>query len=131
MSTKKKKIKYGEVEISDEEFDPRNIKERITIFLDQDIVDHFRAEAKKEITGYQTLINAALRSYVIKTPIEKRLEIIEKNLIDSGNRSKNRQKRLHECQKSLIITTELPIRRVLWLKNQTQHLWLHCNHQQL
>lgn len=80
MSTKKKKIKYGEVEISDEEFDPRNIKERITIFLDQDIVDHFRAEAKKEITGYQTLINAALRSYVIKTPIEKRLEIIEKKL---------------------------------------------------
>ncbi|MCM0607341.1 MAG: BrnA antitoxin family protein [Xanthomonadaceae bacterium] len=80
MSTKKKQIKYCEVQISDEVFDPRNMKERITIFLDEDIIDHFRLEAKKEGTGYQTLINSALKSHVIKTPIEKRLEMIEKKL---------------------------------------------------
>ena len=41
-------------------------KTRITIRLDQDIVDHFfqLAEASGGVTGYQTLINAALREYL-------------------------------------------------------------------
>lgn len=37
-------------------------KTRITIYLDDEILDHFRALAKRYGTGYQTLINAALRS---------------------------------------------------------------------
>ena len=41
-------------------------KTRITIRLDQDIVDRFlqMAEASGGATGYQTLINAALREYL-------------------------------------------------------------------
>jgi len=41
-------------------------KVRITIRLDQDIVDRFfaLAEASGGATGYQTLINAALREYL-------------------------------------------------------------------
>ena len=41
-------------------------KTRITIRLDQDIVDRFFAIAEKSggATGYQTLINAALREYL-------------------------------------------------------------------
>jgi len=41
-------------------------KVRITIRLDQDIVDRFfhMAEASGSGTGYQTLINAALREYL-------------------------------------------------------------------
>ena len=41
-------------------------KVRITIRLDQDIVDRFlqMAEASGGETGYQTLINAALREYL-------------------------------------------------------------------
>ena len=41
-------------------------KVRITIRLDQDIVDRFfqMAEASGGGTGYQTLINAALREYL-------------------------------------------------------------------
>jgi uncharacterized protein (DUF4415 family) len=41
-------------------------KTRITIRLDEDIVDHFlkEAEASGGATGYQTLINQALRQYV-------------------------------------------------------------------
>ena len=41
-------------------------KVRITIRLDQDIVDRFlqSAEASGGATGYQTLINAALREYL-------------------------------------------------------------------
>lgn len=41
-------------------------KTRITIRLDQDIVDRFFAMAERSggTTGYQTLINAALRDYL-------------------------------------------------------------------
>jgi uncharacterized protein (DUF4415 family) len=41
-------------------------KVRITIRLDQDVVDRFlqMAEASGGATGYQTLINAALREYL-------------------------------------------------------------------
>lgn len=37
-------------------------KTRITIYLDDDVLDHFRALARRYGTGYQTLINAGLRS---------------------------------------------------------------------
>ena len=45
--------------------EPEN-KARITIRLDQDIVDRFfqMAEQSGGTTGYQTLINAALREYL-------------------------------------------------------------------
>lgn len=36
-------------------------KTRITIMLDDDVIEHFRSRAEKEGTGYQTLINALLR----------------------------------------------------------------------
>lgn len=41
-------------------------KTRITIRLDEDLVDHFLSEAEKSggLTGYQTLINDALRQHV-------------------------------------------------------------------
>ncbi|MCB1020893.1 MAG: BrnA antitoxin family protein, partial [Acidobacteria bacterium] len=41
-------------------------KVRITIRLDEDLIDHFNQLADRTggKTGYQTLINAALREYV-------------------------------------------------------------------
>ena len=36
-------------------------KTRITIMLDDDVIEHFRAQAEAEGIGYQTLINALLR----------------------------------------------------------------------
>ena len=40
-------------------------KVRITIRLDQDLVDHFRDKVRKAHCGnYQTLINDALREYI-------------------------------------------------------------------
>lgn len=36
-------------------------KTRITIMLDDDVIEHFRAQAEAQGTGYQTLINALLR----------------------------------------------------------------------
>lgn len=41
-------------------------KTRITIMLDDDLIEFFRAKADAEGTGYQTMINATLRSTVAK-----------------------------------------------------------------
>ncbi len=37
-------------------------KTRITIMLDDDVIEFFRAQAEEQGGGYQTLINAALRA---------------------------------------------------------------------
>ncbi len=41
-------------------------KTRITIMLDDDIIEHFRRTAEAQGSGYQTMINAALRSAMAK-----------------------------------------------------------------
>ena len=42
-------------------------KTRITIHLDDDVINAFRAKAEQEGRGYQTLINAALRQHLATT----------------------------------------------------------------
>lgn len=42
-------------------------KTRITIMLDDDVIEHFRARAEALGTGYQTLINAALNEVASRT----------------------------------------------------------------
>lgn len=53
-------------------------KKTITIMLDPDIIEHFKAEAEDSRTGYQTLINQALRDSIEGSrafdPIEKLLK---------------------------------------------------------
>jgi len=39
-------------------------KTRITIMLDDDLIEFFRAKAEAQGTGYQTMINATLRASV-------------------------------------------------------------------
>lgn len=41
---------------------PSSGKTRITIMLDDDVIEFFRAKAEAQGTGYQTMINAALRA---------------------------------------------------------------------
>ena len=41
---------------------PSTGKTRITIMLDDDLIEFFRAKAEAQGTGYQTMINATLRS---------------------------------------------------------------------
>lgn len=57
------KGKRGSINVPEPE--PRG-KTRITIRLDEDIVDHFlkMADASGGATGYQTLINEALRQHI-------------------------------------------------------------------
>jgi len=39
-------------------------KTRITIMLDDDVLEHFRTNAEAQAIGYQTMINTALRAAV-------------------------------------------------------------------
>lgn len=46
---------------------PRKGKTRISIFIDNSILDQFRVRAQKTGTGYQTMMNEALRQYLSET----------------------------------------------------------------
>ncbi|HKU14345.1 MAG TPA: BrnA antitoxin family protein [Steroidobacteraceae bacterium] len=46
-------------------------KTRITIMLDNDLLMAFRAQAEAEGTGYQTLINQALRRAAGASPVDE------------------------------------------------------------
>ena len=46
---------------------PSKGKTRITIMLDDDILEHFRSRAEAAGMGYQTMINAALREAAART----------------------------------------------------------------
>ena len=43
-------------------------KTRITIMLDDDVIEHFRTQAEAQGIGYQTLINALLRKAAMGAP---------------------------------------------------------------
>ena len=46
---------------------PQKGKTRISIFIDNAVLDAFRARAVKAGTGYQTMMNEALRKYLSET----------------------------------------------------------------
>ena len=46
---------------------PPKGKTRISIFIDNAILDEFRSRAEKAGTGYQTMMNDALRKYLSET----------------------------------------------------------------
>jgi uncharacterized protein (DUF4415 family) len=52
---------------------PTKGKTRITMYLDTDILNDFRERADKAGYGYQTMINEALREYLVKsgTPLDE------------------------------------------------------------
>ena len=43
---------------------PQKGKTRISIFIDNGVLEEFRARAQKAGTGYQTMMNDALRQYL-------------------------------------------------------------------
>ena len=44
-------------------------KTRITIMLDDDVIDSFKNKAESSGRGYQTMINEALRQALIPSPL--------------------------------------------------------------
>jgi hypothetical protein len=83
MKSKKNnpKIKYGNVDIPDDAFDPKHTKIKITSWFDADIILELQDRAEREGIKYQTYMNMTLRKAVLNTPsLEKRVENIEKIL---------------------------------------------------
>lgn len=68
--------------------EPKNVREsksRITIYLDADIVEHFKTQAENSKIGYQTLINQTLRETITGAQTaEKADEVIERLLQDKN-----------------------------------------------
>jgi len=50
-------------------------KTRISIFIDNAVLDEFRARAEKAGTGYQTMMNEALRRYLseLEQPVTEKV----------------------------------------------------------
>jgi len=46
---------------------PQRGKSRITIYIDDDVLETFRKRADNAGRGYQTMINEALRAYLAKS----------------------------------------------------------------
>lgn len=63
----------------------KEAKSRITIYLDADIVEHFKTQAEISKTGYQTLINQTLREKITGMQSNTNAdELIEKLLQDKN-----------------------------------------------
>ena len=54
---------------------PQKGKTRISIFIDNSVLDAFRSRAEKAGTGYQTMMNEALRQYLAESdqPVTEKL----------------------------------------------------------
>ncbi len=71
----------------------RESKNRITIYLDADIVEHFKNEAELSKTGYQTLINQTLREKIDGSQTDRIAgDVIESLLKDKTALSKLKAK---------------------------------------
>jgi predicted DNA binding CopG/RHH family protein len=77
----KKKINYADKDVlSDKDFESQNIKERITIWIDESTLDAFRERAKEEGSKYQALINQALQEAIKKPSLIQRIERLEQKI---------------------------------------------------
>jgi predicted DNA binding CopG/RHH family protein len=59
--TTKNKLKFGSKDLlNDDALDPKNIKLRITTFINEDELNMLKSYAKKRGSKYQTLLNSLL-----------------------------------------------------------------------
>lgn len=73
--TTKRDTHYGTVDILDKDaFDPKNVKVRITTFVDEDVLIHLKEYAKKRGAKYQTVLNSLLRSFFDKPQKGKKVQ---------------------------------------------------------
>ena len=80
--TTKRDIQYGNVDILDEDaFDPRNVKVRITTFIDEDILIQLKDYAKKRGSKYQTILNSLLRSFFDKPKKGHKVQVLSEERV--------------------------------------------------
>jgi len=81
---KNNKVKTGKINhLAKDEFEVKNIKLRISMFLDLDVLDAVKKAAKKQGNiGYQTLINQKLRDvFLNEESVEDRLSRLEEAVL--------------------------------------------------
>lgn len=64
--SKTKKIEYGNVDIPDEAFLPENIKVRISLMVQGNILEWFKEHSKLIGVPYQNLMQMALADYYLE-----------------------------------------------------------------
>ena len=86
MKSTKKKIKYGKVDVlSEDEFNPKYAKFRVTMYIDLDVLDELRKRAASRGLPYQTYINQLLRDTVFGAADEERIRsIVREELAKTG-----------------------------------------------
>jgi uncharacterized protein (DUF4415 family) len=87
---KSKKINRIKDMFTEDDFKPENVKANITIRMPLDLLDLYRAEAKRLGIGYQTLMQMKLRESISSKPLEDRIANLEKVI------SKNRKMEIME-----------------------------------
>lgn len=60
-------------------------KGRITIYLDAEIIEHFKEAAKNQGEGYQTLINRTLREILVAGNMAGSVYNLQNNLLNDRN----------------------------------------------
>jgi uncharacterized protein (DUF4415 family) len=60
---------------------PTKGKTRITIYIDDAVIEEFRARAEKAGTGYQTMMNDALKAYLAGSRKEPITESVLRRII--------------------------------------------------
>lgn len=81
MTTRNKKdIAYGDKDFeSPQDWDKKEVKVRITTFLDEDLLETIKAEAAKQNKKYQSYLNERLREiFMNEESVETRLRRLEK-----------------------------------------------------
>ena len=71
------KKEYGDFEVEGD-LDIKKAKVKVTMYLDGDILDKARTEAKTQHTRYQTLINNLLREALLSE--RSRLDVLEERI---------------------------------------------------
>lgn len=61
--TKKSQITHGNIDLPEDTFTPRTTRQRISIMMPVDIINHFKGKATSD-KGYQTLLVEALRDTI-------------------------------------------------------------------
>lgn len=77
--TKSKKKTIKDL-LTDEDMKPENWSANVTIRMEGDVLEYFRAEAKKLGIGYQTAIKRALRKVMEGGSLEERVSRLESSI---------------------------------------------------
>lgn len=90
-NSNKPDVIYGNVSVPNEEFENKNVKIRINMMVDLDVVRAFKAKAQHIGGKYQTLMNQKLREIIEidernEDQLAKRVEQLEKHVYRSKKR---------------------------------------------